>query len=81
MPLSIHPWARAAAEGAACLQLQSSDAFWAMHGRPFDNQDAITPQKIKQKLNEFARAIPTVNFPQFQTAWILKCCLGWSFEA
>jgi hypothetical protein len=28
MPLSMHPWARAAAEGAACAQLQTSDAFW-----------------------------------------------------
>ncbi|HET9129379.1 MAG TPA: thioredoxin domain-containing protein, partial [Terriglobia bacterium] len=29
IPLRMHPWARAAAEGAACAQLQNSDAFWS----------------------------------------------------
>ncbi len=80
MPLSIHPWARTAAEGAACAQLQSGDAFWAMHDKLFDNQSEITPNNIKQKLNEFARSIQKINFPQFQGCMGTGMSLGLVFR-
>ncbi len=47
-PLSMHPWARAAAEGAACARLQSSEAFWAMHDQLFQHQQEINANNVKQ---------------------------------
>lgn len=41
MPLSGHPWARAAAEGAACAQLQGADAFWSLHDQLFGHQTEL----------------------------------------
>jgi protein-disulfide isomerase len=46
---------RAAAEGAARAQLQGSNVFWPLHDRLFENQGAITPDNIKQKLVEYAQ--------------------------
>jgi len=63
-PLPMHPWARTAAEGAACAQLQSSEAFWSMHDQLFQNQQSITPENIKQKLREFAQADKNIDFQQ-----------------
>jgi protein-disulfide isomerase len=54
MPLSMHPWARVAAETAGCVQLQSSEAFWSLHDQIFQNQTAITTENAKEKLVEFA---------------------------
>ena len=53
MPLSMHPWARTAAEGAACAQLQGSEAFWAIHNQIFRHQREITPNNVKQKVSRF----------------------------
>ena len=39
LPLSIHAWARSAAEAAACAQLQSSAAFWSIHDYLFAHHD------------------------------------------
>ncbi|MGH9622305.1 MAG: thioredoxin domain-containing protein [Bryobacteraceae bacterium] len=66
-PLRMHPWARTAAEGAACAQLQNSEAFWSMYGQLFDNQAAITPDNIHQKLLEFAKGAKSLNVEQFQS--------------
>jgi protein-disulfide isomerase len=66
-PLPMHPWARAAAEGAACAQLQSSEAFWSIHDQLFQNQQSITPENVKQKLRDFAQASQTIDLPKFQS--------------
>jgi len=55
LPLSMHPWAPAAAVGAACAQLQNSMAFWGMHDQIFHEQDGITVENVKTKLLSFAR--------------------------
>ena len=79
-PLPMHPWARAAAEGAACAQLQSSDAFWSMHDRLFENQQSITPENVKEKLREFAQASNAIDFPKFESCLENQMSLGLVFR-
>jgi protein-disulfide isomerase len=76
MPLSNHPWARTAAEGAACAQLQSGDAFWKMHDQIFTNQASITPENVKSKLQEFARTVPGLQVANFQNCLQNEMSLG-----
>jgi len=66
MPLGGHPWARAAAEGAGCAQLQSTAAFWALHDQIFRNQESITPANLKDKLGEFAKSVQGLDAKAFQ---------------
>ncbi len=79
-PLPMHPWARAAAEGAACAQLQNSDAFWFMHDQLFENQQVITPENIKQKLREFAQPSNAIDFPKFESCLESQMSLGLVFR-
>ncbi len=76
LPLSDHAWARAAAEGAACAQLQDSSVFWPLHDWLFENQDAITPDNIKQKLAEYARSGKGVDAKAFQACLDNDMSLG-----
>jgi protein-disulfide isomerase len=80
MPLSIHPWARVAAEGAACAQLQGSKAFWEMHDHIFRAQDEITADNAKAKLAEFARAAKNLDFADFQNCLDNDLSLGLVFR-
>jgi predicted DsbA family dithiol-disulfide isomerase len=66
MPLGMHPWARMAAEAAGCAQLQSSEAFWSVHDRIFENQGAITAENAKKKLSELAKSSKGVGVAAFQ---------------
>ena len=50
LPLSIHDWAKPAAEGAACGLLQGQEAFWKIHDRLFADQDKITNENIRGHL-------------------------------
>lgn len=50
----IHPWAETAAVGGRCAFEQSPAAFWKVESSIFDNQDAITPDNVWDKLVEFA---------------------------
>ena len=51
---TIHPWAETAAIGAHCAYEQSPEAFWKVHDAIFDDQDAITPENVWDKLVSFA---------------------------
>jgi predicted DsbA family dithiol-disulfide isomerase len=66
MPLGMHPWARMAAEAAGCAQLQSSEAFWSLQDRIFENQGAITAENAKKKLGELALSSKAVDAAAFQ---------------
>jgi protein-disulfide isomerase len=66
MPLNQHPWARAAALGAACAQRQSSAAFWALHDQLFRDQESITSGNLKDKLGEFAKNVQGLDTEAFQ---------------
>jgi protein-disulfide isomerase len=66
LPLSLHAWARQAAEAAACAQLQSATAFGAMHDQIFLNQASISAENAKEKLSEFAKGINGLDQVGFQ---------------
>jgi len=66
LPLSMHPWARVAAEAAGCAQLQSNEAFWSMHDRIFENQGTITTENAKKKLADLAKTAKGVSSAAFQ---------------
>jgi protein-disulfide isomerase len=66
LPISMHPWARMAAEAAGCAQLQGNEAFWSLHDRIFENQAAITAENAKEKLSELAGSSKGVGTGAFQ---------------
>ena len=80
MPLSIHPWARLAAEGSACAQLQNADAFWSMHDQLFQHQQEITADNIKQKLSEYAQNTKSLDTKSFQACLDNEMSLGLVFR-
>ena len=72
LPLtSIHPWARPAAEAAACAQLQGDEAFWGLHDLIFENQRLFTAANARAKLSELARTVPALDAEKFQ-----RCVAG-----
>jgi protein-disulfide isomerase len=79
-PLSMHEWARQAAEGAACAQLQGADAFWAIHDQLFQHQQEITAESIKQKLAEYARNSKSIDLKSFQACMESEMSLGLVFR-
>jgi protein-disulfide isomerase len=76
MPLSAHPWARIAAEGAACAQLQSSKAFWALHDEIFRQQQDITTGNAKEKIRQIAQKTESLDYPRFQECMNDQMSLG-----
>lgn len=80
LPLSIHPWAREAAVGAACAQLQDSTAFWALQGELFKLQADITRDNVKMKIAQLARTIPTLDLATFQKCVDNDMSLGLVFR-
>jgi len=72
----MHAWARIAAEGAACAQLQNSEAFWAVHDRLFQEQREITAENAKAKITEIAHVAPHLDFASFQTCLDEEMSLG-----
>jgi protein-disulfide isomerase len=80
MPLSIHSWARPAALGAACAQLQSSGAFWSLHDQLFQHQQEITASNVKDKLMEYAQNSKGLDMHSFQTCIDSEMSLGLVFR-
>jgi predicted DsbA family dithiol-disulfide isomerase len=76
LPLQMHPWARTAAEGAACAQLQNADAFWSIHDQLFDHQTAITRENVHELLLDFAKSAKSLNLVQFQDCLDNQMSLG-----
>ncbi len=58
----MHPWARPAAEAAACAGEQSSSYFWAFHDFMFDHQKELNRDNLLQQLAESAK--PLAGFDQ-----------------
>lgn len=61
MPLDRHPWARPAAEVAACVQMQDTAAFWQVHDYLFEHQGELTPQNLQPRLIGYAGSLPRVQ--------------------
>lgn len=76
MPLQMHPWARTAAEAAACAQFQGSKAFWNIERQIFERQGEITAENVKAKLVDIAHHVPDLDFQGFQTCFENEMSLG-----
>jgi protein-disulfide isomerase len=50
LPLSMHPWARSAAEMAACVYRQSNDAFWELHDSLYRDQPEVTEENLNTRI-------------------------------
>jgi protein-disulfide isomerase len=64
-PLSMHPWARAAAEAAACGRRQGDSYFWSFHDYLFEHQADLSLAKLRPKLLDFAEGLPEFDIKQF----------------
>jgi protein-disulfide isomerase len=53
-PLDVHPWAEPAALAAACARRQSPEAFWKVYDFLFQNQQDITAENLKDKVQGLA---------------------------
>lgn len=76
MPLPMHPWARTAAEAAACAEIQSSASFWALHDQLFLHQPELNVNNIKVKVIDFAEGIKTLNIASFRQCIDAQMSLG-----
>jgi protein-disulfide isomerase len=46
----MHPWARPAAEAAACARLQNDSCSWSFHDYLFDHQRELTAANLADRL-------------------------------
>lgn len=58
---SIHPWAKKAAVAGRCIYNQSEDEFWSYHDWVFEHQREITPDKVRNKILEYAGNRPALD--------------------
>ena len=75
-PLQGHNWARLAAEGAACAQLQSGDAFWRVYQQLFNSQKILTSENLTKKLAEFAADDNRLDLKAYQSCLDNELSLG-----
>jgi protein-disulfide isomerase len=68
-PLPMHPWARRAAEAAACAYEQKNESFWSLHDFFFDHQQELTPENLQQKVLEHAHGMPGLDLAKFESCW------------
>jgi len=65
-PLSMHKWARSAAEAAACAQRQSSAAFWSLHDFLFTHQRDLSQDSLQPRVAGWAKTTPGLNQKGFE---------------
>jgi len=76
MPMPQHRWAQQAAEAAACAEFQGPGAFWALHDRLFDNQEAITAVDASRRINDLAAEVPGLAMESFRDCLKRQMSLG-----
>lgn len=64
-PLPMHPWARAAAEAAACSAEQGNNYFWALHDFMFEHQKELNPENLTAKLIEQSKSLANFDSSKF----------------
>ena len=52
---TLHPWSKAGAIASRCVYRQNKDAFWSYHDWIFDHQNDISPENLKDKVQEWAK--------------------------
>lgn len=65
LPLSMHSWARPAAEAAACAQDQGAGYFWRLHDYLFEHQREITAGNLVPKLVEYSKSFSAFDQRKF----------------
>ncbi len=65
-PLSMHPWARAAAEAAACADRQSGAAFWDLHDFLFAHQRELSQDDFAPRLAGWALTTTGLDQKEFE---------------
>jgi len=66
-PLSIHPWARGAADAASCAQEQGDRYFWSLHDYLFEHQKEITVERVQRRLLGQATGVPGFDTKKFES--------------
>lgn len=66
-PLPMHPWARLAADGAACARAQDEGYFWPIHDYLFDHQPDLTPDNVESKISERAAELDGFDPARFRS--------------
>ena len=69
-PLPMHPWAKPAAEAAACAQQQGESYFWALHDYMFEHQKVLDRDNLLGKLAELTRRLKGFDQATFATCVI-----------
>src|SRR5262249_15830174 len=75
-PLSMHRWARPAAEAAACAPPQRSNAFWKLHDFLFAHQSEFSPESLGERVSDWARTVPDLDQAQFAKCFTLSLTSG-----
>lgn len=65
-PLSMHPWARAAAEATACARVQNEKYFWKLHDYLFDRQHDLTIENLEPVLSAQAATLDGFDTVRFR---------------
>jgi len=55
-PLQMHAWAEQAAVAADCARQQNPDAFWSFAHNLYRDQSEITPQNLRQHIDDYTKA-------------------------
>jgi len=66
LPLPSHPWARAAAEAAACAQASGGDAFWRLHDYLFEHQNELTSSNLREAVLAWSLGSPGLDASSFK---------------
>ena len=67
LPLPMHPWARAAADAAACAFEQKNEYFWSLHDYLFDHRQELTTSNLKDKVTSQAEGLVGLDKARFGT--------------
>jgi protein-disulfide isomerase len=65
-PLSMHRWARPAAEAGACAQRQSNAAFWSLRDFLFAHQHELSVDNLSQRVSDWAGTTPNLDRGKFE---------------
>jgi protein-disulfide isomerase len=69
LPLQIpsHAWARHAAEAAACVYRQDTEAFWKLEDYLFENQDTISAERLDALVqSSLERLVPSLDQAKYK---------------
>ena len=64
LPLEMHPWAKPAAEIAACVDMQNPEAFWLVHDYLFEHQRELRAENLNQQVMGFVGSLRGVRVSQ-----------------